>query len=863
MDSDSESELMSVISQLIYVISIDNETKWEKKSKFASIFIQLFSLVSSMDLDSQPKPESKFISLIKQVISVGNSNSDSDPDSWVVPMVTEMISLISSVESGPYPNPESEPDFMLLTGVVLSYLKYVRSEQLAESELKSLVTQIIYLVETTYSEPPELKLVSLIKRLMPLNMQRSVFQSHSERLMTLIYEIIHHVCFAGLDSLPKPESKLMSVTIQTISFFNSIDLDSQPKPLKKLISIFSNLHLCIIDDSYPEMDLGADFDFMSLVEEILSLDPEPELISLILQITSLVFFVDTKWENLISLCPSVQVKWKEGKLSVRTKYKRGGKLECIPSNWKRISVTKRDATHFLCRGCKGKNHKEYKQAPVEIKHPLHPKHSLHLVFLEESSRTRNCYCCYKHLEEIFYYCSACDFAIRFACVQNTPDLYVDHPKWHRHTLALFPTQTPFTCSVCALTHSECPLYVCPPCDFAVHQRCFHLPRVIRISRHPHRIFFITSFDQGDWYCGVCRRRIHNDYGGYSCIKDGCLYAVHSRCGTQSNVWDGKELEGEPEEVEEEVEPYVRIRDGVIQHFCHQHHQLRLDENADRNYNENKFCQVCITPIYFGNIYSCMQCDYILHQICANLPRKMHQPIHPHLLTLVNYDGVVKDIDNACSACPWICTTGFFYECSEERCKFKLNVQCTAISEPLLSINHIHPLFLTSKPGEYRKCNLCGGKSARHTSTNETFNCIEECHFSLCFGCATLPQTVRYKHDKHMLTLSYGDEKSIMTYWCEACEGKIDPKVGFYMCDEYCCITLHITCMLGEDLYIKPGSSFIYHRTEVHALSNNHHMSRPICSSCEKRCSQKIVFKNFGFIVCSLSCIPWGELPRTF
>ncbi|XP_019091078.1 PREDICTED: uncharacterized protein LOC109128693 [Camelina sativa] len=424
---------------------------------------------------------------------------------------------------------------------------------------------------------------------------------------------------------------------------------------------------------------------------------------------------------------------------------------------------------------------------------------------------------------------------------------------YNHTLALFPTQTPFTCSVCALIHLKGPLYIYPPCDFAVHQKCFNLPQVIRISRHPHRISFTTSFGQGDWYCGVCRRRIDNDYGGYSCIKDGCLYATHSKCGTQRNVWDGKELEGEPEEVEEEVEPFVRISDGVIQHFSHEHHHLRLDENTDRDYDENKLCQACITPIYFGNFYSCMQCDYILHQTCANFSCKMHHPIHPHLLTLVNYDGVVKDTERAYSACPWFCTAGFVYECSEEGCYFQLHVQCTAITEPLVRENHMHPLFLTSKPGEDRGCYVCRG--SKDSITRETFNCIEECHFSLCFGSATLPQTVRYKHDKHMLTLSYGNETSILAYWCEACEGKINPKEGFYMCYENCCVTLHITCMLGKDLYLKPGSSMIYDCKEVHVLSNNHHMSRPICSRCRKRCPQKIVFKYSDLIACSISCIP--------
>lgn len=181
------------------------------------------------------------------------------------------------------------------------------------------------------------------------------------------------------------------------------------------------------------------------------------------------------------------------------------------------------------------------------------------------------------------------------------------------------------------------------------------------------------------------------------------------------------------------------------------------------------------------------------------------------------------------------------------------MQCATISEPLVHGSHAHPLFLTSKPEERRKCCVC--KSLNPYTVNDTFNCIEcECSFTLCFRCATLPEKVRYKHDAHMLTLSYSKETSTMMYWCEACEGEVKPKERFYTCDEYCCVTLHIECLLGKDLYMKPGSSFLARINEkVSVLSNNHHMSRPICSFCKKRCPGKVVFQFRGKPNCSTKC----------
>lgn len=304
---------------------------------------------------------------------------------------------------------------------------------------------------------------------------------------------------------------------------------------------------------------------------------------------------------------------------------------------------------------------------------------------------------------------------------------------------------------------------------------------------------------------------------------------------------------------------MRISDGIIQHFSHQQHHLRLvyeNTAGGRDYDEDKQCHACITPIYFGNFYSCMQCDFILHEACANLSRKILNPIHPHLLSLAlveRKDGVYAM--SSCKACRRYYTAGFVYECTKgEECNFELHVQCATISEPLIHGSHVQPLFLTSKPGEGRTCSVCDTIEPVFV---ETFNCIV-CEFSLCYGCATTPQKVRYKHDKHVLSLAYGGEEETNTVmnWCELCERKIEPKERFYACDDYCCATLHVACLIGEDLYIKQGSSFFYYSNiNVHVLPNNHHMSRPICNFCNQRCLQKTVFQRSRSIVCcSIRCL---------
>ncbi|KAG7549170.1 Zinc finger PHD-type [Arabidopsis thaliana x Arabidopsis arenosa] len=695
----------------------------------------------------------------------------------------------------------------------------------------------------------ESELISLITQLMSLTDTNSWLSDRVSKVIVPILQIISLVLSMDLNSQLKPKSELMSLTTQTVSLFNSMDLDSQPEPLRQLISLVSYI-FSLVDSIDWDSKEKLESDFVSLIGQTLSLEPEPELISLIHQVFSLVVSMNPEWKKLISLCPQVRVNLEDGKFHVVKTFSGSSnkKWGCLPLYWDKFSLVVEDATHFHCPTCDGDNHEEHDKAPVEIKHPLHPKHSLQLVLLNKYCGTRECYCCDEDLIRLFYYCSACDIAINFFCAKKPPVLYIDHPKWHEHTLALFPRYALLTCNLCALADASSPIYMCPPCDFVVHLRCISLPRVIRISRHFHRLSFTPCFDQGDLVCGVCRRKIDNDYGGYSCIKDGCLYAAHSRCATQKNVWDGKELEGEPEEIEEEVEPpFVRISEGIIHHFSHQHHYLRLDENTNRDYDENRQCQACTMPIYFGNFYSCMQCDFILHEECANFSRKIHHPIHPHMLAQVGrYDGVTRNTYE-CSACLLMCTVGFFYGCSKEGCDFQLHVQCATISEPLVHESHKHPLFLTSKPGVKRSCSVC-----KRRPVCETFNCIDKCDFALCFECATLPHTVRYKHDKHMLTLSYDKETSSMMPWCEVCEGKIYRNKRFYKCDEYCCVTLHIDCLHGRDLYMKPGLWWINCDCEVLVLPNN--MSRPICFYCKKRCPQKVVLELDNAIFCSSFCI---------
>ncbi|CAF1931698.1 unnamed protein product [Brassica oleracea] len=238
--------------------------------------------------------------------------------------------------------------------------------------------------------------------------------------------------------------------------------------------------------------------------------------------------------------------------------------------------------------------------------------------------------------------------------------------------------------------------------------------------------------------------------------------------THKDVWDGKELEGTPEDVYY-VQSFKAISDGVIEHFSHQNHYMKLDNDTNREFNQNRRCQACALPICDDIIYSCMECDdFILHQTCAHIPRKKQHAIHPHPISLQ------VDSQEWCRACGRQ-STGFMYVCHSLGCKFILDVCCAYVSEPFEYQCHPHSLFLTSRLSQ--TCSIC-----QKYSSVSCLNC-GECDFALCFSCATLPNKLRYKHDEHFLILSYNKDAS-GHFWCEICEKEENIKSkGIYMCSD--------------------------------------------------------------------------------
>ncbi|WZZ11834.1 hypothetical protein YC2023_104923 [Brassica napus] len=479
----------------------------------------------------------------------------------------------------------------------------------------------------------------------------------------------------------------------------------------------------------------------------------------------------------------------------------------------------------------------------EINHSYHSLHHLKLLTGPPPDYSDGkCRLCGRKVDkELFYHCSSCNFTLDMRCVLNPPPQYLLDLKAHDHQLTLLPRLDSYTCNACGIKGDRSP-YICVPCDFKIHQDCLRLPHVINVNRHDHRVSRTSVLGVVNSVCGVCRNKVDWTCGGFSCKR--CPdYVVHSKCATSYDVWNGKELQGVPEE-EEDVEPYVVIDDNTIQHFSHKEHYLRFNENGVLC-EDTKRCSACTHPIGLHSFYDCMDCDFSLHQKCAECPKRKRHVLHNDRLTLVSNKELKVFVCYACHRR----SNGFMYKhgCME------LDVLCGSISEPFLHPSHPHhPLYFipTEEDGI---CNGCNTKEFR------LLKCIEDdCGFVICFKCATQPKVVKHRVDDDPFSLCYGEEEEEEAsgkYWCGICEKETNPKKWFYTCKDHLA-SLHTKCVLGDLGGLMPRSVAKLWGTSYEVVLNNS-VTRPFCIWCKYRCMYHIYLKVLGnseTYYCSFRCL---------
>lgn len=257
------------------------------------------------------------------------------------------------------------------------------------------------------------------------------------------------------------------------------------------------------------------------------------------------------------------------------KLSKNTKSDCFTCR-KQVSTSSR-GFHYHCTICDVDFHEECVIIPRKILHPFHIQHPLLLTYGKHESVTDgssindqvpyeapavnsnsstsdpgksgwgsifdNCTWCGNYIPKkgsnprmtVFYRCSICNFCLDTMCAQTIPPLTIANPKGHHHSLALFPRPLLVPCDACGLVNASEASYACFQCNYVVHQHCVDLPRVIKITRHPHRLSYSPYLPPPESLCRVCYKTIDIKYGQYSCKKEDCSYVLHSKCATQVMV----------------------------------------------------------------------------------------------------------------------------------------------------------------------------------------------------------------------------------------------------------------------------------------------------------------------------------------
>ncbi|KAF8049345.1 hypothetical protein N665_2233s0004 [Sinapis alba] len=278
------------------------------------------------------------------------------------------------------------------------------------------------------------------------------------------------------------------------------------------------------------------------------------------------------------------------------------------------------------------------------------------------------------------------FCLDLPCAERLPPLTVANPKGHHHSLLFLPRPLLVPCDACGLVDVREPSYACFQCNYMAHQSCIDLPRVIKITRHPHRLHYIPYRSPLSFSCRICYKDVDIKYGQYSCNQEDCSYVVHSRCAMHVNVWDGTDLEWQPEDSnEEDIASFKNLGNGVIDHFGHEH-LLELKKHDGVGDTDKQSST--------GFRYRCSKegCSFFSADVrCISVKEcfihKSHDDGHPVFLS-TSYSG--EDVI-LCKGCKKRCL-GSHLHCAV--CEYALCYPCATIPDELHYEYDKHPLTLS-------------------------------------------------------------------------------------------------------------------------------------------------------------------------
>jgi hypothetical protein len=149
---------------------------------------------------------------------------------------------------------------------------------------------------------------------------------------------------------------------------------------------------------------------------------------------------------------------------------------------------------------------------------------------------------------------------------------------------------------------------------------------------------------------------------------------------------------------------------IFIHLGRRHEQLIFTEEL-KNDEEGVVCVVCREKVE-GPGYKCSahECNFQLHNSCAQLSREIHHPSHPdHILILQPPSFNPSN----CNACGKSCGTSIFYHCEE--CDFVIDTAC-AIRTQVNNADNCQHAFVPFFKKIHFTCEACGREGTDFASS---------------------------------------------------------------------------------------------------------------------------------------------------
>ncbi|KAL1208345.1 Protein VACUOLELESS GAMETOPHYTES [Cardamine amara subsp. amara] len=406
-------------------------------------------------------------------------------------------------------------------------------------------------------------------------------------------------------------------------------------------------------------------------------------------------------------------------------------------------------------------HKECADLLPEINHSSHPDHPLKLILSDEESACNRCGISFGN----GYICSLCDFKLDIRCAKGPAPLPIlENSNLHEHPLQLSCGTKSYdlwdyrTCKECEhYVNNEELCYICYQCKLVSHEECAKFFPEANHTSHPQHPLKLLSYkaipDYADNKCLLCGLKFLQ--GVHHC--DVCNFSICRWC--MSNP------------------PPL----GVVSPTTHEH-QLHLFPR--RIYFT---CNACGTQ-GDRSPYFCLQCNFMIHRECIDLPRVININRHDHRISYTCRLGHGN----------WECAAGFCrekvdgfygaYSCSKcpdfvvhSRCATRKDVwdmvelegtpeepeepPFVVIDDNMIKhFSHDHNLRINKDGTILHESTLCQACVSQIYS--EPFYSCEQCEFILHKKCANLPRKKRHLCDNQPFTLDTNSEgKPSECYLC--------------------------------------------------------------------------------------------------